>query len=92
MNETSNYYLLDECVTTQRWEPATTFQCPDACSAYGPRHSGNVADQQNSRQYVACWKGVTVGCVACPGELEYNQQWNACLYEGIYKTQPSGKN
>ena len=85
------YSKTDDCVTTKKWEPATTFSCPDVCPLYGPEFSGNVEDPENTRQYVGCWKGVTVGCVACPGDLEFNQQWNACLYQGIYKTQPLGK-
>ena len=83
------YSKHDECITTKKWHPATTFECPDKCPIYGPSFSGNVADPGNTRQYVACWQGVTVGCVACPGNLEFNQQWNACLYQGIYKTAPT---
>ena len=90
-SETCNqclYNKKDACVTTEAWKPATTYYCPDKCPHYGPEYSGNVADPQNKRQYVACWKGVTVGCVACPGTLEFNQEWNACLYQGKYKTAP----
>ena len=83
------YSKHDNCVTTQPWLPATTFECPDKCPHKGPDFSGNVADPYNPRQYVACWQGATVGCIACPGNLEYNEEWNACLYEGKYKTQPS---
>ncbi|XP_066935844.1 uncharacterized protein [Clytia hemisphaerica] len=79
----------DDCVTTQKWHPATTFSCPDKCPHYGPHFSGNVEDPSNDRQYVACWKGVTVGCIACPGNLKFNQKENACLYEGKYLTEPS---
>uniref|UniRef100_A0A7M5XDF4 Chitin-binding type-2 domain-containing protein n=2 Tax=Clytia hemisphaerica TaxID=252671 RepID=A0A7M5XDF4_9CNID len=86
------YSKYDECVTTQPWEPATTFYCPDKCPHYGPEFSGNVEDPNNPHQYVACWKGVTVGCIACPAGLLFNQKWNACLYEGKYKTEPESKN
>ena len=81
------YNKADDCVTTDTWEPATTFFCPEICSVRGPDFSGNIVDPSNSRQYVACWNGATVGCVACPGVLEFNEDWNACLYEGKYKTE-----
>ena len=83
------YSAGDECITTRKWAPATTFDCPDACPEYGPDYSKNVADKSNDRQYVACWKGVTVGCIACPGNLKFNEAQNACLYEGKYLTEPS---
>jgi len=31
---------------------------------------------------------MTVGCVACPGNLQFNEIENACLYEGKYITEP----
>ena len=83
------YQSGDECVTTKKWEPATTFECPDKCPHYGPNFNGNIADSSNTRQYIGCWKGITVGCVACPGNLEFNEAENACLYEGKYLTEPS---
>ncbi|XP_066918654.1 uncharacterized protein [Clytia hemisphaerica] len=82
------YNRKDECVTTQKWEPATTFACPDKCPARGPDFTGNIKDDHEPRQYVACWKGVTVGCIACPGNLKFNEKENACLYEGKYLTAP----
>lgn len=82
------YNAYDECVTTQKWHPATTYACPDTCPSKGPKFSGNIADGYQKRQYVACWLGVTVGCVACPGNLEFNEKENACLYEGKYITEP----
>ena len=85
------YSAGDDCVTTKKWHPATTFECPDKCPHYGPDFSGNVADPSNSHQYIGCWKGVTVGCVACPGNLEFNQKENACLFEGEFLTEPSRK-
>ena len=85
------YQAGDECITTKKWKPATTFTCPDECTKFGPDFNGNVADPSNSRQYVGCWNGVTVGCVACPGNLEFNEYLNACLYEGKFITQPSSK-
>ena len=83
------YNAGDEYYTTKKWEPATTFQCPDICGTKGPKFDGNIADPSNSRQYVGCWKGITVGCVACPGNLEFNEFHNACLFQGKYVTEPS---
>ena len=83
------YSKNDECITTKPWEPATTYNCPDICSKYGPDYSGNIADPSQPRQYVGCWLGVTVGCIACPGNLMFNEKENACLYEGKYITEPS---
>ena len=82
------YNRKDECVSTQPWEPATTFECPDKCPHRGPKFSGNIADPSNSHQYVACFHGATVGCIACPKGLQFNEKWNACLYKGLYKTEP----
>ena len=82
------YSKHDACVTTAKWYPATTFECPDKCPHEGPYFSGNIEDPHNPHQYVACWKGVTVGCVACPSGLKFNRKWNACLFDGIYKTKP----
>ena len=81
------YARSDDCVSTEPWTPATTFECPDKCPHNGPHFSGNIKDPQNNRQYVACWKGQTVGCVACPNNLLYNEEWNACLFEGKYVTE-----
>ena len=81
--------FTDNCVTTQPWKPATTLKCPDLCPSRGPEFDGNLLDPVNVNQYVACWRGTTVGCIACPKGLEFNEKWNACLYDGIYKTQPS---
>ena len=83
------YERNGDCVTTTEWLPATTFSCPDLCPDKGAEFNGNIADPNNRRHYVGCWEGVTVGCVACPGVLEFNENWNACLYEGKYKTEPS---
>lgn len=85
------YSKGDACATTQKWQPATTFQCPDKCPHFGPEFSGNVADPSNDKQYVACWMGVTVGCVACPSGLLFNEKENACLYQGKYITAPLSK-
>ena len=79
---------LDSCVTTKPWKPAVTYHCPDVCPEYGPYQSKNLADPYNRHQYVACWKGVTVGCIACPAGLEFNEKYNACLYHGEYFTEP----
>ena len=85
-----SFFHLDQCVTTKKWYPATTFHCPDKCPSRGPHFSGNMADKHNPHQYIACWHGNTVGCIACPKGLKYNEHWNACLYNGIYKTEPQG--
>lgn len=84
----SSLLFLDACVTTEKWQPATTFSCPDICPSKGYEFDGNIADPSNKRHYVACWKGMNVGCVACPAGLEFNEQLNACLYEGRYVTEP----
>ena len=81
------YARKDECVSTAPWAPATTFECPDKCPHRGPNFSGNIADPNNPHQYVACFHGATVGCIACPKGLQFNEKWNACLYEGKYKTE-----
>ena len=86
------YSKHDACVTTKKWHPATTFECPDKCPHRGPHFSGNIEDPNNAHQYVACFHGQTVGCVACPKGLLFNEQWNACLYDGIYKTEPEQRN
>ena len=82
------YARSDDCVTTEPWTPVTTFECPDKCPNRGPHFSGNIADPSKPHQYVACFQGATVGCIACPKGLQFDEKWNACLYNGIYKTQP----
>ena len=86
------YYLwssyLDECYTTDTWVPASTYECPDMCTQYGPDYDGNVNDPGNPHHYVACWKGVTMGCVACPGNLMFNMRNNSCMYDGEHYTMP----
>ncbi|XP_066927390.1 uncharacterized protein [Clytia hemisphaerica] len=94
-SETCNQCLYskhDKCVTTEAWEPATTFECPDKCPHRGPHFNGNIADPNNPHQYVACWHGATVGCIACPKGLLFNEKWNACLFDGKYKTEPEQRN
>ena len=81
----------DDCVSTKPWAPATTFECPDKCPHRGSDFSGNIEDPNNAHQYVACFHGQTVGCVACPRGLLFNEKWNACLYEGKFKTAGSNK-
>ena len=81
------YNAYDQCITTNKFEPASTYYCPDECPYRGPKFSGNINDPRNPNQYVACFEGVTVGCVACPSGLQFNEKWNACLYEGRYKTE-----
>uniref|UniRef100_A0A7M5UWF6 Chitin-binding type-2 domain-containing protein n=1 Tax=Clytia hemisphaerica TaxID=252671 RepID=A0A7M5UWF6_9CNID len=77
----------DDCVTTLPFQPATTFACPDKCPHAGKHFTGNLADPNNPHQYVGCYQGQTVGCIACPKGLLYNQDWDACLYEGKFKTE-----
>ena len=81
--------LSDDCVTTLPFQPATTFACPDKCPHAGKHFTGNLADPNNPHQYVGCYQGQTVGCIACPKGLLYNQDWDACLYEGKFKTEKS---
>ena len=82
------YNQNDECYTTKTWTSAPTYHCPDMCAKYGPNYSGNMYDHYNLHHYVACWKGITVGCINCPKGLLYNEKHDACLYEGHYYTEP----
>lgn len=75
------YDQFDDCSTTKPWLPATSFSCPNECARRGHKFSGNVVDPYQPRQYVACWEGMTVGCIACPAELIFNEETNACLEE-----------
>ena len=75
-------------MTTKVWTPAATSYCPDMCPSMGHSFSGNMKDQSNNHHYVACWHGVTAGCVNCPGNLMFNEEYNACLYDGKYHTEP----
>eukprot|EP00111_Clytia_hemisphaerica_P008440 TCONS_00024631-protein len=65
-------------------QPQTTrlsIQCPqNECTKRGLHFSGNIADQSNHRQYIACWDGKTVGCVRCPANLVFDEIMNACVY------------
>ncbi|XP_057290063.1 uncharacterized protein LOC130612731 [Hydractinia symbiolongicarpus] len=82
------YGLNDPCHTTQTWVPEVRYTCPDICPARGPDFKGNIRDSTEPRHYVGCWNGVTVGCVNCPKPLLFNEQENACLWEGKYLTKP----
>lgn len=82
------HFCTDPCVTTQAWTPGTTLTCPNECLNKGPSFTGNIADPINNNQYVACWNGVTVGCIICPSGLLFNEAWNACLFKGMHKTMP----
>ena len=82
------FSILDPCTTTAPWNPAPELDCPDMCSGMGPHFDGNMADPVHKSQYVACWEGITVGCIRCPENLLYNEHHNACLYEGKYMTEP----
>ena len=93
-SETCNQCLYnhdDECVTTKSWAPATTYHCPDMCPSKGANWSGNMADQDEEHQYIACWNGMTVGCIACPPGLMFNEKENACLWDGKWITKPMGQ-
>jgi len=85
------YSKHDDCVTTKPWKPVVTYHCPDLCVERGHKHSGNIEDPYNPNHYIACWNGVTVGCLDCPGDLQFNEEENACLYERIYLTKPQFK-
>ena len=80
--------FLDECVRTEKFQPPVTHFCPDKCPRRGLKFQGNVADPYNKQHYIACWNGITVGCIDCPENLEFNEEENACLYEGFYLTEP----
>ena len=82
------YNKKDACVTTKKWESQPTYHCPDMCPGRGPDYTGNIEDLYNYHQYIACWKGVTVGCVKCPADLLFNEEYNACLYDGLFVTKP----
>jgi len=82
------YSKHEDCVTTKPWEPVVTYHCPDMCGSRGHKHSGNIQDPYNNAQYIACWNGITVGCIKCPASLLFNEDENACLYEGIHLTEP----
>lgn len=82
-SETCNQCLYnrhDECHVTQRFEPVTTIACPDVCVHYGPDFSGNIKSPISKKHYVACWKGVTVACIACPKRSIFSEQDNSCIW------------
>ena len=73
-------FLLDPCYTTKA-PPITviTYACPSTeCSARGKKFSGNIADPNQPRHYIACWKGRTVACMNCPANLQFNEAKNRC--------------
>uniref|UniRef100_A0A7M5UQ97 Chitin-binding type-2 domain-containing protein n=1 Tax=Clytia hemisphaerica TaxID=252671 RepID=A0A7M5UQ97_9CNID len=78
----------DACFTTKPWKPVKSYICPDMCPNRGHNFSGNIPDPYIPYQYIACWKGVTIGCVKCPSNLQFNEEANACLYDGLYYTKP----
>ena len=99
-NQTCNQCLYPDdtaCYTTKAWVPQPTPYCPDECPGRGQKFSGNIADvisnkgKGNPNHYVACWMGVTMGCISCPSGLKFNEESNACLYDGLYFTEPSQK-
>ncbi|XP_066911535.1 uncharacterized protein [Clytia hemisphaerica] len=88
------YTLKDECQTTHaivappRREGDKEIICPDICVKKGPKFDGNIANPNYKGHYVACWKGMTVGCIDCPGDLLFNEKEQACLYDGKFMTEP----
>ena len=89
----SNFPSLntDQCQSTSAWVTGTrpSLTCHDLCPSRGPLFKGNIADPDEKRHYVACWYGVTAGCVDCPGGLYFNEKEQACLYQGQYFTKPA---
>lgn len=49
--------------------------------------TGNIKDPYDPFHYVACLNGKLIGCINCPAGLQFNEKWNACLYEGKFKTE-----
>jgi len=89
------YSMEDSCYTTQPYTQSTlpAFDCPSGrCPSRDEDFSGNVADPNERRHYIACWKGMVTGCVTCPYPLLFNEEENSCLYDGKYMTEPSGGN
>ena len=59
---------------------APTDVCPtDECPKKGADFSGHIAHPSNTRQFIICYKGSTVGCEACPQNLEYNECEDQCI-------------
>ena len=82
------FVILDDCIVTTAWDPAVSYFCPDKCPYLKEKKfTGNIEDPYNPRHYIACYMGRTVGCITCPGKLEFNQDWNACIYYGKHKTE-----
>ena len=63
----------DQCVT----EPPMT-GCPDECPKRGVDFTGNIAHPNNEKKFIGCWRGVTVGCMDCPGESVFIEKYNVC--------------
>ena len=74
--------LIFPTANAQSTPPPLPWECPDLGPSYGPSFSGNVSDPNNPYQYVAIWEGVTVGCIACPEGMKYDEQQNLCIYDG----------
>ena len=58
--------------------------CPDLCPSRGVYFSNNTADPNNSSHYIACFNGVTIGCVPFPSGFVYDEEKNACLCPSGY--------
>ena len=88
INVFSNFqFFSDECTETPNYPAEPTYFCPNKCIHKPKGFTGNIRDPYNQRHFVACLNGALVGCIKCPGGLKYNQKWNACLYEGKFKTE-----
>lgn len=74
------YQKKDPCFTSSKWEPSWASFCPDKCPKHGSRFTGNIKDPYNAYHYIACWRGVTVGCITCPAGLKFSESTNACIY------------
>ena len=89
------YTKNDECGgsgsgsgTVKTQPPMQRQHCPDLCPRRGPDFKGNIEDPYNPNHFVACWLGRTVGCLDCPANLQFNEEKQKCLYDGIYEIQP----
>ncbi|XP_066910840.1 uncharacterized protein [Clytia hemisphaerica] len=83
--------LRSECVDNGQGVPLPEYFCPDKCGREGlPEFfTGNIEDPYNPEHYVVCLAGKLAACIKCPEGLEFNEMWNACLYSGKYKTEPT---
>jgi len=73
--------FLAGCYTTDTWKPIRIRnECPHTeCLKRGPKYEGNAADPSNAHYYIACWKGLRVGCLDCPNDLIFVEGHDACM-------------